>query len=84
MINFLKSFFTKDEKKINEIIELVQLKELIEWSGSKAVIEIDGGVNDKNAGKLLSAGANALVAGSFVFKSNNPSETIKNLKAVKY
>ena len=57
---------------------------MIDWSGSKAVIEIDGGVNDKNAPKLLEAGANALVAGSFVFKSNDPSQTIKTLKEVKW
>jgi ribulose-phosphate 3-epimerase len=44
------------------------------------IIEIDGGVNDKNAPDLVKAGANALVAGSFVFKSDNPKETIAKLK----
>lgn len=44
------------------------------------IIEIDGGVNDKNAPNLVKAGANALVAGSFVFKSDNPKETIAKLK----
>jgi ribulose-phosphate 3-epimerase len=44
------------------------------------IIEIDGGVNDKNAPDLVNAGANALVAGSFVFKSNDPRQTIANLK----
>jgi len=73
-----QSFIENTYKKI------AQLKELIDWSGSKAVIEIDGGVNDQNAPKLLEAGANVLVAGSFVFKSNDPSQTIKNLKDVKY
>jgi len=73
-----QSFIENTYKKI------AQLKELIEWSGSKAVIEIDGGVNDKNAPKLLEAGASALVAGSFVFNSTDPIETIKTLKEVKY
>ena len=41
-----------------------------------------GGVNTKNARKLLDAGADVLVAGSFVFKSDNPTQTIADLKAV--
>jgi len=57
-----------------------QLKDLISKTNSKAIIEIDGGVNDKNINKLISAGANAFVAGSFVFNSSNPLETIKKLK----
>ncbi len=69
-----QSFIENTYKKIS------QLKELIEKTGSKAIIEIDGGVNDKNASKLLDAGASALVAGSFVFNSENPSKTISNLK----
>ncbi len=44
------------------------------------IIQIDGGVNANNAPMLVEAGANNLVAGSFVFKSDNPAETIKNLK----
>ncbi|MGI9532450.1 ribulose-phosphate 3-epimerase [Lutimonas sp.] len=71
-----QSFIENTYKKIS------QLKDLIEKSGSKAIIEIDGGVNDKNASKLLAAGATALVAGSFVFNSENPSKTIQNLKEV--
>lgn len=73
-----QSFIENTYKKIS------QLKELIERTGSKAVIEIDGGVNDKNAGKLVSTGAHVLVAGSFVFKSDNPSKTIDELKHLKY
>ena len=69
-----QSFIENTYKKIT------QLKELIKKTGSKAVIEIDGGVNDKNIKKLVAAGADALVAGSFVFKSENPTETIKKLK----
>jgi ribulose-phosphate 3-epimerase len=44
------------------------------------LIEIDGGVNLENAPKLVAAGANALVAGSTVFKSKNPSATIEALR----
>ena len=43
---------------------------------------MDGGVTDKNIAKLSSAGVDAFVAGSFVFKSNDPSETIRNLKDI--
>ena len=71
-----QSFIENTYKKI------IQLKDLIEKSGSNAKIEIDGGVNDKNAGKLLAAGADVLVAGSFVFKSDNPTQTIATLKRV--
>ncbi|MDX5583952.1 MAG: ribulose-phosphate 3-epimerase, partial [Aureibaculum sp.] len=61
-----QSFIENTYKKI------IQLRDLIEKSGSKALIEIDGGVNDKNCPKLVTAGADVLVAGSFVFKSNSP------------
>jgi len=69
-----QSFIENTYKKI------IQLKDLILKSGSKALIEIDGGVNNQNAPKLLAAGADVLVAGSFVFKSLNPTQTIANLK----
>lgn len=71
-----QSFIENTYKKV------IQLKDLIEKSGSKALIEIDGGVNLKTGAKLLAAGADVLVAGSFVFKSNNPLQTIKALKAL--
>ena len=45
-------------------------------------IEIDGGVTSANAKKLLDAGADVLVAGSFIFKSDNPTQTIADLKAI--
>ncbi|MGB6150605.1 MAG: ribulose-phosphate 3-epimerase [Pricia sp.] len=56
------------------------LKELITNRKSKALIEIDGGVTSENAARLVKAGADVLVAGSFVFKSNDPTATIKELK----
>jgi ribulose-phosphate 3-epimerase len=73
-----QSFIENTYKKIG------QLKEMIEKSGSNAVIQIDGGVNDKNAEKLVATGANVLVAGSFVFKSDSPATTIHDLKHLKY
>ena len=69
-----QSFIENTYKKI------IQLRDLIDKSGSKAVIEVDGGVNATNCPKLVVAGADVLVAGSFVFKSENPIQTIKNLK----
>jgi ribulose-phosphate 3-epimerase len=59
-----------------------QLAHLREVSGANFLIEIDGGVSTENARNLLDAGANVLVAGSFVFKSDNPTQTIADLKAV--
>ncbi|MBK5279322.1 MAG: ribulose-phosphate 3-epimerase [Bacteroidia bacterium] len=58
------------------------LKKLIQNSGSKALIEIDGGVNQDNAQLLLNAGADVLVAGNFVFSSGNPKEVIQRLKSL--
>lgn len=58
------------------------LKKMIVESGSSAVIEIDGGVNINNAPKLVEAGADVLVAGSFVFGSEDPIATIDALKAI--
>ena len=59
-----------------------QLKELINTKRSNTLIEIDGGVTDKNAKELIKNGADILVAGSFVFNSNNPMKTISNLKSI--
>ncbi|MEO7992190.1 MAG: ribulose-phosphate 3-epimerase [Chryseolinea sp.] len=59
-----------------------RLKEMILDSGSKAKIEIDGGVNMQNAKQLLDAGADVLVAGNFVFSASNPAEVIKQLKGI--
>lgn len=71
------------QKFINATIDKVkQTKELIDRKDSSALIEIDGGVNVENAKLLKEAGANALVAGSFVFNSKNPIETIQQLKSI--
>lgn len=59
-----------------------QLKEIIAENEASTLIEIDGGVNAQNAPKLMGAGADILVAGSFVFKSVDPQATIKELKAI--
>jgi len=59
-----------------------KLKELIETRNTKTLIEIDGGVGLQNAEALLKAGANVLVAGSAVFKSENPIDTISRMKAI--
>jgi ribulose-phosphate 3-epimerase len=56
------------------------LKSLIKSKGAHTKIEIDGGVNSQNAPKLIEAGADILVAGSFVFRSENPIDTISGLK----
>ena len=63
----------------NTFEKVKELKELIQSTGSDCQIEIDGGVTNKNAKKLVEAGANILVAGSYVFKSSNPAETISKL-----
>ncbi|NQY09315.1 MAG: ribulose-phosphate 3-epimerase [Flavobacteriales bacterium] len=59
-----------------------ELKELITAAGSDCKIEIDGGVVQDNAPKLIEAGADVLVAGSFVFNSEDPIKTIEALKGV--
>ena len=62
------------------IAKIKRLREMIDKSGSKAIIEVDGGVDIHNAGILFDAGANVLVAGSAVFKAPNPTEMISLLK----
>lgn len=68
-----QSFIENTYQKVED------LKSLIDKKNSKAIIEIDGGVTSKNAKKLVDKGADVLVAGSFVFKSDNPTETISTL-----
>lgn len=69
------------QKFIPQAVEKVkQLKQLIETHRSKAIIEVDGGVNLETGKALVEAGAQALVAGSFVFNSADPKQTISQLK----
>ena len=71
----------RGQKFIDHAVEKVkQTKELIASTGSKAIIEVDGGVNLETGKRLVDAGANALVAGSFVFNAENPTQTIQDLK----
>tara|TARA_B110000046_G_scaffold61243_1_gene68855 strand:- start:2660 stop:3310 length:651 start_codon:yes stop_codon:yes gene_type:complete len=69
-----QKFISTTFDKVKSLRMLCQNKDL------DTIIEIDGGVNLENASKLIAAGANALVAGSIVFKSDNPNETIAKLK----
>jgi ribulose-phosphate 3-epimerase len=64
----------------NAINKVKELKQLIENKKANCIIEIDGGVNLETGKLLVEAGANALVAGSFVFNSSNPTQTIADLK----
>lgn len=71
------------QKFIPHTLEKVRLlRKLISESGSRALIEIDGGVNAKTAPQLAEAGADILVAGSYVFGSDNPQQAISSLKAL--
>ena len=63
----------------NAINKVAELKEMILQKNASAKIEVDGGVNADNAPTLVKAGADVLVAGSFVFKSDDPVQTISNL-----
>jgi len=66
----------------NTYSKVSALKALIESKNSQAKIEIDGGVTSANARQLLDAGADVLVAGSFVFRSDDPTSTIAELIAI--
>lgn len=69
-----QSFIENTYKKVTD------LKTLINQKGASTIIEIDGGVTNKNAKQLKDAGADVLVAGSYVFGSQNPTQTIQGLK----
>lgn len=71
-----QSFIENTYKKVR------QAKMLIEQAGASTLIEIDGGVSLKNAKALVETGADALVAGSFVFNAANPTQTIADLKHI--
>ena len=66
----------------NTYNKVTKLKDLIIQKGANTIIEIDGGVTNKNARALVEAGADVLVAGSFVFKAENPTATIEYLKKI--
>ncbi len=63
----------------NTYRKVTKLKDMIIQQGASTKIEIDGGVTNKNAKKLIEAGADVLVAGSFVFNAENPTQTISDL-----
>ena len=68
------------QKFIPQILDKTRrLRRMISESGSQALIQIDGGVNMETGRQLVEAGADILVAGSYVFNSPNPAETIANL-----
>ena len=71
-----QSFIEQTFEKVRE------LKALITEKGASTLIEIDGGVTDANTRALTEAGADVLVAGSFVFKSDDPTATIAQLKSL--
>ena len=66
----------------NTLRKIQELKAIINERGASTLIEIDGGVTLNNAGELLRAGADVLVAGNTVFSSPDPIDTIKKLKAI--
>jgi ribulose-phosphate 3-epimerase len=70
--SFIENTYSKIEK----------LKVLINKKGATTIIEIDGGVTNKNAVQLVQAGADVLVAGNYVFKAENPTQTIADLKKI--
>lgn len=66
----------------NSLNKVSRLRRLIEASGSHALIEVDGGVNEMTGAALSKAGADILVAGSYVFKAPDPMKAIDTLKSL--
>ena len=66
----------------NTIPKVMRLRKLIDETGSKALIEADGGVHDQTAPRLVKAGIDVLVSGSYVFKASDPYKAIRELKAL--
>lgn len=66
----------------NALNKVSRLRQMIDKSNSKAVIEVDGGVQGDNAKLLVDAGADVLVSGSYIFNAPNPLETISKLKEI--
>ena len=69
-----QSFISRTYEKVKRFTKIIEKEK------TNVLIEIDGGVNDKNSKKLIDSGANVLVAGNYVFSSINPEKTIRNLK----
>jgi ribulose-phosphate 3-epimerase len=69
-----QSFIIESYNKITE------LRKMIDEGGYNVLIEVDGGIDTKNASKLIESGVNVLVAGNSVFNSADPTETIRKLK----
>ena len=67
----------------NALLKVEQAKNMIHRNGSQALVEVDGGVNLQTGSELVKVGADVLVAGSFVFNSNDPANTIRELKELK-
>lgn len=67
---------------VNTIDKVMRLRKLIDKSGSKALIEVDGGVQEYTAPRLVSAGVDVLVSGSYIFKADDPVATISHLKGL--
>jgi ribulose-phosphate 3-epimerase len=67
----------------NTLEKVEELKNLILQKNSQALIEVDGGVDDKTAPQLVSAGVDVLVSGSYIFRSENPAATIAQLKSLR-
>mgnify|MGYP002623881528 CR=1 FL=1 len=67
----------------NTIAKVKRLRRLIGESGSKALIEIDGGVQAETAPRLVEAGADVLVSGSYVFKAKEPERVIRELRQLR-
>ncbi len=66
----------------NTIAKVKRLRQMIDQSGSKALIEVDGGVQGETAPRLVAAGVDVLVSGSYVFKAKDPEQTIHDLRAL--
>lgn len=66
----------------HSVDKVARLRRMIDESGSKALINVDGGVNEKTGARLAEAGADILVAGSYVFKASSPMEAIHSLKVL--
>ena len=67
----------------NTIQKVKRLRQMIQQSSSKALIEVDGGVQEKTAPRLVEAGVDVLVSGSYIFKAANPISVIHDLKELK-